>query len=369
MELFLSKNPLLVQVKPFRFVGFYKQIFKLELHFPQFPNTENHRTRIFRGSSEINACSNLSSIVEVDAFVVALFESLDQLLSKHNSIANSPTQQESVCLSNVALQILSIQQDYGLNVSFDKNLTRIEITGFDAANTHSLALQRTVEEQFKVINYTLPELAVTEIFKRQTTIHRHVQVFMDMLDQLEEFYNNLNTIDELCYVVLPMRIDTKTTYRVFKYNQKVFLKISLHPLQPEAVDLVFIGPTKQVADLREIYNEKQDEWDPECNVYTNLLRIFDIIAFPMRPTDQVDDGTNNEENCGICMGYRDDQNRIPIISCDNDKCSSIFHIDCLKEWFSTQRESKQFFTISIGHCPYCKHKISSSFEGMITLSA
>uniref|UniRef100_A0A182JMK0 RING-type domain-containing protein n=1 Tax=Anopheles atroparvus TaxID=41427 RepID=A0A182JMK0_ANOAO len=369
MEAFLLKNAFLAEIKPLHFVGLYKQLFKLDLHFPHFPSTKNYRVAIFRGNTEINLGANLCSISEVDEFVEVMFETLEGLLSQSNCITNSVTQEKSSNLTNVAFQVLSVQQQNDLNISFDHSFSQIEITGFESNSMHSLVLHRTTGLQFKVTKHTLPELAVSEVFKRQTTLQRHVQVFVNMLDQLEEFYNNLNTIDELCYVVLPVQIDTKTTYRVFKYNQKVFFKISLHPLQPSAVDIVFIGPTRQVAELRGKYDEKQDEWDPECNVYTNLLRIFDIIAFPMRPTEQTENGTNNDENCGICMAYRDEHSRIPIISCDNDKCSLIFHIRCLKEWFSMQRESKQFFSISIGHCPYCKHKMSSSFDDMIMLSA
>ncbi|XP_049299646.1 E3 ubiquitin-protein ligase FANCL, partial [Anopheles funestus] len=284
-----------------------------------------------------------------------------------NGTTSAPYQ-DTTALTNLALELLSIQQQCGCKVAFNKTLTHVEFISFEDRGNHSLALQRIGGELFKVTQHTLPELAVSEMFKRQTTLQRHVQVFMDTLEQLEEFYNNLSTIDELCYVILPATIDTKTTYRIFKYDQKVFLKISLHPLQPAAVDIAFFGPTKQVANLREIYDEKQDDWDPECNVHTNLVRIFNIIAFPMRPAGNLSESVQtNEENCGICMNYHDADDRVPIISCDNEQCNLIFHIHCLKEWFSTQRESKKIFTISIGNCPYCTHKISSSFEEMLEM--
>uniref|UniRef100_A0A4Y0BGL4 RING-type domain-containing protein n=1 Tax=Anopheles funestus TaxID=62324 RepID=A0A4Y0BGL4_ANOFN len=343
------------------------QVYKITLHFPNFPTTNSHRVTVFRGNLPIALPPEQSSILQVNKYVQNLLATLDSTNTLPNGTTSAPYQ-DTTALTNLALELLSIQQQCGCKVAFNKTLTHVEFTSFEDRGNHSLALQRIGGELFKVTQHTLPELAVCEIFKRQTTLQRHVQVFMDTLEQLEEFYNNLSTIDELCYVILPATIDTKTTYRIFKYDQKVFLKISLHPLQPAAVDIAFFGPTKQVANLREIYDEKQDDWDPECNVHTNLVRIFNIIAFPMRPAGNLSESVQtNEENCGICMNYHDADDRVPIISCDNEQCNLIFHIHCLKEWFSTQRESKKIFTISIGNCPYCTHKISSSFDEMLEM--
>uniref|UniRef100_A0A182PQ83 Ubiquitin-like domain-containing protein n=1 Tax=Anopheles epiroticus TaxID=199890 RepID=A0A182PQ83_9DIPT len=267
----------------------------------------------------------LSSIIQVDEFVYQLLATLESG-SEGTSFNTKSTAfgKESAVLANLALELLSVQHQHGCEIAFNKNFTHVELSNFDHKGNHSLSLSRTGEELFKVAKHTLPELAVSELFKRQTTLQRHVQVFLDLIDQLEEFYNNLNTIDELCYVILPASIDTKTVYRIFKYDRKVFLKISLHPLLPAAVDIGFFGPTKQVAKLREIYNEKQDDWDPECNVYTNLLRIFNIIAFPMRPpVDESQQVQLGEDSCGICMNYRDTAERVPIsLDCDDEPTSS-----------------------------------------------
>ncbi|XP_050072652.1 uncharacterized protein LOC126560740 [Anopheles maculipalpis] len=372
MNEFMQNFPLFVQLKPFNFVGLYNKVYKIKLHFPNFPTTNDHRVTVFRGNLPITLPSDLSTILPVDEYVSNLLATLDSTIALPNNTTSSATSSEdSITLTNLALELISIQHQYGCSVAFSKTLTQVEFSGFEGRRHHSLALNRIAGALFKVVQHTLPEHSVSEQFKRQTTLQRHVQVFLDTLEQLEEFYSNLSTIDELCYVILPPAIDTKTTFRIFKYDQKVFLKLSLHPLQPSAVDIGFFGPTKQVAKLREIYDEKQDDWDPECNIYTNLLRIFNIIAFPMRPTvgDPFDSlqQANEDNNCGICMNYHDADERVPIISCDNEQCNLIFHINCLKEWFDTQRESKKIFTISIGNCPYCTHKISSSFDEILQM--
>lgn len=73
---------------------------------------------------------------------------------------------------------------------------------------------------------------------------------------------------------------------------------------------------------------------------------------------------NNECCCSICYAYRTNE-EIPIISCDNEKCDVIFHMTCLKNWFSTQVNSKRFLNVTLGTCPFCKEKISKSFMSLI----
>ncbi|XP_049544999.1 E3 ubiquitin-protein ligase FANCL [Anopheles darlingi] len=365
MQEFLREFPFLVELGHFHFIGLYKRIYKLDMRFPRFPSAEQHYLAIHRGHIRVPVTVERLSFNDAKSFVKSILEALNGQTKDDGTTAC--LLQGTRDLTAIAFELLSIQQQYRCDVAFNPDITHIEITALRQGKQHMLVLNRTSGQQFKITRHTLPEPAVTESFQRQTTLERHWQIFCDTLDQLEEFYGNLSTIDELCYVVHPTHIDTKTSWRVFKYDRKVFLKVALHPLQPTAVDISFIGPTRMVSGLREQYSEKQDEWDTECNVYTNLLRIFDKMSFPMRPIDPAEAGAEGEDDCGICMGYRDTDNRIPIVSCDNEKCSLIFHVFCLKEWFATQRESKKFFTISIGNCPYCKHKISSSFDDLIAL--
>ncbi|XP_058811608.1 E3 ubiquitin-protein ligase FANCL isoform X2 [Topomyia yanbarensis] len=225
---------------------------------------------------------------------------------------------------------------------------------------------RTSETEFRVTEHTLPDLGPSiELFKWNASIEMHTTSFVQLLDQLDEFYANLHKIDELCHVVDPLEIDNRTTWRIVKFSQKIFLKLTLHPLQPSSIVVTFIGPSKEIEYLRELYDEKIENWDPESDVYTNLLRTLEIMSFPMRNQDE---GVDSDAiNCGICMSYRDDHNMIPIVSCDNDKCLLIFHVGCIKKWFLSLVQSKTFFNISIGTCPYCKHKVSSSFDELLNI--
>lgn len=83
--------------------------------------------------------------------------------------------------------------------------------------------------------------------------------------------------------------------------------------------------------------------------YIQVNFIPDLITFPQK--NHPDNNVN--EYCSICYTYRI-SGQIPIVSCDNDKCSLIFHSICLKEWFATLRDTKTFLNLTSGRCPMCK---------------
>lgn len=65
--------------------------------------------------------------------------------------------------------------------------------------------------------HSLPENE--KYFKPVGTIETHSATFFNLLDQMGEFYAQMNTIDELTYVVDPETITTKHNFRVIKLGQ------------------------------------------------------------------------------------------------------------------------------------------------------
>lgn len=51
---------------------------------------------------------------------------------------------------------------------------------------------------------------------RSGNIETYSAIFFSLLDQMEQFYIQMNSIDELTYVVEPVDISTKHNYRVIK---------------------------------------------------------------------------------------------------------------------------------------------------------
>lgn len=75
-----------------------------------------------------------------------------------------------------------------------------------------------------VSSHSLPN--IEKLFKPFGTVESYGPIFFSYLEQMELFYNYMSTIDELCYVVDPMIIDTKCNYRLIKLGTMIESKWS-----------------------------------------------------------------------------------------------------------------------------------------------
>lgn len=67
-----------------------------------------------------------------------------------------------------------------------------------------------------------------------------------------------------------------------------------------------------------------------------------------------DQDEEDDLSCSICGMFRMDDS-IPMVSCDNTKCDLLFHVGCLKQWWSMFADNKTFLYIELGtKCPMCK---------------
>uniref|UniRef100_A0A8D8I2P1 E3 ubiquitin-protein ligase FANCL n=1 Tax=Culex pipiens TaxID=7175 RepID=A0A8D8I2P1_CULPI len=353
---FLQKHPFVAEIEENCFVGYVAGRFKLQIILPDFPQLDNMKIAVFDALQLVNI-EQVSKNGTLDEYM----ENLTNFLTGRTTPPAKESNPDASAILAILSQLEQLKKEHHCQVHINSSLSQLKLSRFKGDDQHFLELARAFETTFSVISHSLPDLGSSvELFMYPAAPEAHTTQFVRVLEQLEEFYSNLNTLDQLCYVVDPTEVDTRLTWRIIKFSQKVFLKITLHPLQPSSIEVAFIGPTDEIELLREQYNGKLEDWDPDSDVYTNMLRIFEIMSFPMRTEDEAD-----AIDCGICMSHRDDRGKIPIVSCDNEKCSLVFHVDCMKQWFLSLKESKTFFAISIGTCPYCKQKLSSSFDMLL----
>lgn len=199
------------------------------------------------------------------------------------------------------------------------------------------------------MDHQLPiSLAIDNATKLMGSVTRYTM----LLDNLEPFYKSLQTLDEICYIGEPSIITPKTNWRLVKFSNKIFIKIEfLDPLCIEELSVSFHGCTSTVKEMTEIYNEKIVECHDE-DIYHKLLRIFELPYFPANDEDSI--------ICSICLSYHCENNRIPIVCCENEKCDSFFHLGCLEKYLSSNDHMK-ILSLCIGHCPYCKIPLSNSY--------
>lgn len=142
-------------------------------------------------------------------------------------------------------------------------------------DSHYLILELDKNLNVSVSTHSLPDNE--KYFKPLGTIQTHAATYFELLKQTEEFYAQMNTIDELTCVVDPEEITTKHNHRVIKLEDRVYMKIKVNPLELSSVTTKFYGTTKKVERYRQIYHEKLDEWNVNDDIYRNFLRIFGTI--------------------------------------------------------------------------------------------
>lgn len=84
-------------------------------------------------------------------------------------------------------------------------------------DSHYLILRLDDNLNVTVLAHSLPEN--DKYFKPINTIEMHSATFFSLLEQMEPFYAQINTIDELTCVVDPEIISTKHNHRVIKLGK------------------------------------------------------------------------------------------------------------------------------------------------------
>lgn len=81
-------------------------------------------------------------------------------------------------------------------------------------DSHYLVLRLDENLNVSVLAHSLPENE--KYFKPINTIEKHSATFFNLLEQMERFYAEINTIDMLTCVVDPEVVTTKHNHRVIK---------------------------------------------------------------------------------------------------------------------------------------------------------
>lgn len=124
--------------------------------------------------------------------------------------------------------LLSFYRDARRKVFMNSACDQIKIVPIRDLDSHYLILKLDENLNVTVLSHSLPEN--DKYFKPIGTIETLSATFFSLYEQMDDFYSQMNTIDELTYVVDPEEITTKHNYRVIKLG-KIFKSTSIHYFQ------------------------------------------------------------------------------------------------------------------------------------------
>lgn len=326
---------------------------------PHFPKLQGARLELLL-PQQFKFTKLRNEDLEADWTLYDFMENLPQLQQKYCDAPGTNAKSLEITNSKFYSEIADLYapQNYQLELNDACNLLRF--SKFAEHEQHYLEVELPT---LRITEHSLPDCVPwEEQLQKYNNLTAMVQQFRNYLQDLQPFYDNFADIDELCYVVQPMPpVSTKHNWRLFVLRERIFIKLVLSdPFAPiSSMSVQIIGPTQAVEELRGTLSNGLSEWDAELDIHKNLLRIFNICYFPMPPGSGwmgAENEVNNTEQifCNICYAYQLEQGEIPIVSCDNPQCTLIYHAACLKEWFNTLTDGKDFLSVSFGTCPFCK---------------
>ncbi|XP_020717376.1 E3 ubiquitin-protein ligase FANCL isoform X1 [Ceratitis capitata] len=331
--------------------------YRLRLNCPYFPHLKDFSLEIQQPQK--NTLAKISNNdLQTHWTVYDVMENLPILYNDCGFAFSS--KEEKPVTTNIYQAIADLYAPERYLLELDDLCTRLRFSKFEENEQHYLQIELP---SLKISDHSLPScFAWEEQLQKYDNISAIVQQFQKYIQDLQPFYENFADIDELCYVVQPRPpVSTKCNWRIFVLRERVYLKLVIaDPFASMAsMSIQIIGPTQAVEELRRTLSEGLSTWDAELDIHKNLLRIFNLCYFPMPPGSgwlggEADNASTEPQFCNICYSYQLDEGQIPIVSCDNIKCTMIYHAACLKEWFNTLSDGKDFLSVSFGACPFCK---------------
>ncbi|XP_041106899.1 E3 ubiquitin-protein ligase FANCL [Polyodon spathula] len=184
-----------------------------------------------------------------------------------------------------------------------------------------------------------------------TNIHNQ---FLAALESLKEFWDVMDEIDKMTWVLEPEKPTRSATMRRIAIGNNVSINLEVDARHPKMLpECCLLGADHVVNPLRNKLNTNMHLWNPECSVLQNIKEILEI-EFPI-PANR--EKTNFSMECGICYSYRLDS-AIPDQVCNDPRCGQPFHQACLYEWLRGLPSCRQSFNIIFGECPYCSKPIT-----------
>ncbi|KAI8784562.1 E3 ubiquitin-protein ligase FANCL [Biomphalaria glabrata] len=322
---------------------------KLECEWALHHRLGNHVKILIK--QRLNNANSLASFLKDFVFIV------------ENSLKDSFVEPE-LC-SVVSLQILEQIQELGWNrlLDLDQTLSLIELAHKDdSGRMHKLKIFLNKQDVTirPICQTQLPE-AFNFIWSGKTRLSHIFQEFEVAVNLYQNFWNMLKEIDDNCCVLEPEKPTFASTNRRIAIKSNLSLHIVVNCRQPTTFpECKFVGNPPETSEFRETLNLNLHRWDVERSLYKNLQEVLDI-DFPS-PTDVSIQVVKAE--CGICYCHNQNE-EVPDIVCEDQRCSHAFHQSCLYEWLRNLNARQNANTL-FGECPFCDHPIRVKVPALLT---
>lgn len=296
--------------------------------------------------------TRLEGNYEIDKFIKEL-----KLL-----LAHTPDKSAKFDLKRAQL-VISQLKELSLDklIELDDSFTKIQLKAVDIGDrTHHLLL--SIPENFPTARpcarVLLPATAADGFefaWASGSTLAEVYRQFTDELGAFQQFWEEVEEIEENMWVVEPEQTNHATTNYQIALGEGCSMLLKLEPFQlSSAPDVSFMGPDKKTAEIRQRFYEGVDEWTENLSVYQNLKKILQI-DFPQSSSGRGGLSQDRTLFCGICFSFRL-EGQTPTEVCKD--CGQSYHPGCIRAWLRYLPDTKHSFDTLFGRCPACQSAIS-----------
>ncbi|KMQ89766.1 e3 ubiquitin-protein ligase fancl [Lasius niger] len=294
-----------------------------------------------------------SFLTKLQSLIGEYMHNTDKILNTKILISNLDTTRYFLQELEAALQHLP-----DMLISSNQDLNIIKLHYRDV----SVTLQRcnSTELPWKVIASDLPNFPIFEGFEKNVTNLSVAKTkFKWQVEVLRKAWEELEEIDENCWVIDPLKPNKSHMYRRIHLSQSLSVTITIDdPLNSIALPVIkFSGSDNEVKRQMDDVSNNIHKWDHDCSILENLKMLLNMYEFPEQESMEEKKDIINNRECGICFS-----DELPDKICNNEKCMKHFHSACLSKWLQTNTGNQVVFGHIYGTCPYCKEKISCSIE-------
>lgn len=250
-----------------------------------------------------------------------------------------------------------------INPELSPDLSSIKVSFKDEAyREHSIEFGVDYNEKsdiFFVRNFDAPMRKRNISEMKSSNLKELFNIFLAHIEELQSFFEFMDVIDHNCIVIDPKHL-RKLNYRRILIQKNFSVIITVDPFNMNSCPtFAFVGSDELVDEFQLRIQENLENWDNHGHLFEQLLIILGLERFPKELNTS--DSQNNsmlrtDDDCSICFST-DLNGNVPDVVCDNRCCSSIYHRNCLFEWFSSIDSRKCFNNIQ-GPCPNCERTIS-----------
>lgn len=195
--------------------------------------------------------------------------------------------------------------------------------------------------------------------------------FQAHLKILQEFWNTMDEIDKVLWIVDPTKPSYAMSHRRIALGDDCYILLQVDARKPNSLpECRFLGTDGKLDQLIINWRKNRKKWDTKKKFHENLAAVLDF-ALPSPPS--VGDKAKDDEqaDCGICYAKHlpvDDElgahsGCATDYMCENPSCSRAFHSVCLRDWLRSITTTRQSFDVLFGNCPYCSDPVAVKITG------